>query len=141
VTRPASGSRFPELDNRDWWILHGSKSDTAIAGMLGCHRDTVRAARRRNGVPSLSRGRARGSITVATAGLVRDSTEVALLARIQHERARRVAPTEDLLVARIRAAHDARQAGDPNSYDDALLGISSAAALIHEHRMKLRRAA
>jgi len=47
-------------------------------------------------------------------------------------------PTEDLLVARIRAAHEARQAGDGLAYDDALLSIASAAGLTHARRQTVR---
>lgn len=107
--------------------------------MLGASRETVRLARRHMNVQPLSRGRARGaSITVATTTPARKSVEVLLLGRMEAERDK-IAPTEDLLVARIRDAHEARAAGDRNAYDDALLAISSAAALIYEHRQKLRR--
>jgi hypothetical protein len=61
--------------------------------------------------------------------------------RYEHERRPRgPAPTTSLLVAQIRALHDAELADDTNGYDDALLGLSSAAKLIWDHRQRVRGA-
>jgi hypothetical protein len=139
MTAPASGSRYPQLRDLAWWRQHGSLSNIAISEMLGAGRETVRLARRDIGIAALPRGRARGATIRAATTHTLESIEDILVARISRER-RKLSATEDLLVARLRAAHEARAAGDDPAYDDALLGVSSAAALIVDHRRKLRAA-
>jgi hypothetical protein len=94
----------------------------------------------------VGRGRRRG--TQASAGPAtsanapdrhQTTTEELLLDRYRREsQPGGPAPTENLLVASIRAAHEARAAHDNAAYDDALLSIASAAMLVHRHRQKLK---
>lgn len=143
MTTDRLGAKDPRLADPKWLArMYAQHGDMWIALELGCNRKTVRKRREEFSIASERVGPRRGVTALPTVRQHADlaPVEQAVVARIQHERRRRVAPTEDLLIARIRAAHEARSAGDPNAYDDALLGISSAAALIYEHRQRLRAA-
>lgn len=122
-----------------------------IALELGCTRLTVRRARERLGINAASVGRRRGATLRVhppapsdepTGSITVTGTAGQMLDRFMREsRTGGPAPTEDLLVERLRAAHDAREHGDQLAYEDALLAISSAAGLIHQHQRRLRSAA
>jgi hypothetical protein len=102
------------------------------------------------GIPAHGVGRRRGrSLAVTPAaghgpptGTVTFTGTLGLIVeRFQHESTQREQATEDLLAERIRAAHEAHEAGDQFAYEDALIDIASAAGLVHQHQRRLRRAA
>lgn len=143
MTSLASGSRFPDLDQPVFWQKYRSASNTSIANLLGCHVQTVRAARRRNGVAALPAGRARGGVTsVPRVDLRAKPTAMLIVSRYAKEaQPGGPAPTREYLWARMRAAMQADAAGDDDAFDDSLLGLASAAALVYDQRQKVRRAA
>lgn len=116
-----------------------------IALELGVSRSMVRRACERLGLESHPDGPRRGVPTATILPSARqradDPTETAFRERYQRAKQRRVPPTEDTLVAAIHAAHEARRREFATAYDDSLIDIAAAAALIHDHRQKLRRAA
>lgn len=127
--------------------MYAKHGDMWIALETGASRGTVRKRREDLGIMSMPPGRRRGvpltAVPSARAaqspfdGLTR--AERALIDRYRADR--RAAATEDLLVTRLRAAHDAKTAGDDLAYEDAMLAISTAAARIAEHSRTLRMAA
>lgn len=151
LSTPASG-RPSQLDNPHWLATrYAQDGDRAIAQELGCDPRTVRAARRDHGIMSAAPGRRRGRALrvdapanqpAPTAGTVTFTGTLGLLVeRFQSEaRTGGPAPTEHLLAARLRGAHDARQHGNQLAYEDALLGVASAAALVVRHQRRLRGA-
>lgn len=144
-----SRGRPAELNDRDWLVRQlATKGERQIATELGCNRKTVRAAIERLSVAAASEGRRRGDnagrrVTDGLHATTSDHPTVRLVVdRFERERKPRgPAATEDLLVGRLRAAHEARAGGDEMGYDGELIGIASAAMLIHEHRQQLRKAA
>lgn len=142
------GARDPRLADPVWLARtleqHG---EMWIALEVGVDRKTIRRRLVTLGICARVPGRRRGVTTITTTTAPNltaaiDATAVAFLARYQSEsRPSGPAATEDLLILRIRAAHDAKAAGDDLAYDDALLAIAAAAALVHNHRQKLRRTA
>lgn len=145
---PASRKRVPELDDAHWlrmrYLVAG---DLAIANELGVDRKTVRAARRRHGIASHPVGPRRGVARpaprpvspIVTARMA--ATETAVADRIREDRTRRTAATEAMLAERLHALHDASQHHDTLAYEDALLDVAATAALIWEHKRRLRSAA
>jgi hypothetical protein len=134
--------RPPELDDPAWLRrAYERDGDMAIALTLGVTRKRVRLARYRLGIPSKPMGPRRGVPAAPVAPFSLDDTERAFRERYRTFKARRVPATETTLAAAIRAAHDALRADDANATDDALIDIAASAALVHDHRQKLRRAA
>lgn len=150
MTSTASGRPW-QLDDRDWLARrYAQVGDRTIAEELGSSHKAVRLARDRLGIASTTVGQRRGrtlSVIPASGGpstgsITATGTAGLLLERFGKEsRSGGPAPTEDLLVARIRAAHEAKQSGSQLAYEDALLGIASAACLVHRHQQRLRGAA
>jgi hypothetical protein len=128
------GARDPRLADPLWMArMYEQHGDMWIALETGANRKTVRRRREE---------------TLAAAELPADSTSPCLNAlELLAERFNREtrpggpAATEDLLVGRLKAAHDARAAGDERGYDAELIAIACAAMLIHEHRQQYRQAA
>lgn len=121
-----------------------------IALELGVSRKAVRLACERFDIPAQPVGARRGrSLVVAppapsepTGTITLTGTAAMMLARFQREScAAGPSPSEELLLARMVAAHRAKEAGDQLAYEDALLAIASAAGLVHQHQQRLRRAA
>lgn len=139
-------ARDPRLRDRAWMARtlaqHG---EMWIALEVGVSRTTVRRRLALLGIASQPPGRRRGvteSVTATTpAATELDATEQAFRDRYRTAKARRAPATETTLAAAIRAAHHARQADDANAYDAALIDIAASAAVIHDHRQTLRRAA
>lgn len=140
----APGSRFPQLDDRDWWLRHGSKSDIAIGLLLGCHRDTVRAARRRNGIAAPARGRRRGSTTRrATVTISRPAAE--LIAELIAEQGRPAyngpaGASRTMLASRVRALNDAFATGDRAEIKSALIELGAGCGLVADQLDRLEAA-
>jgi hypothetical protein len=142
------GARDPRLADPLWMArMYEQHGDMWIALETGANRKTVRRRREEMNIHSFGPGRRRG-VTLAAAELPADSTSPCLNAlELLAERFNREtrpggpAATEDLLVGRLKAAHDARAAGDERGYDAELIAIACAAMLIHEHRQQYRQAA
>lgn len=123
--------------------MSAAHSDMWISLETGAARGTVRRRREALGIVSQP-GRRRG-VTVKVLPSVRqrgdlDSTETQMIARYRLDRDRRTPATDTTLARRIMVLAEV-PASEPYAYDDALLDVASAAALIHHHRSKLRRAA
>ena len=143
---PAWMARTLERHGEMWIALEIGVSRTTVRPRIAQHALASQPPGRRRGVtqtvisPSAApagrdRGRPRRALPV-------EPTAILIVGRFTREsRTGGPAPSEDLLVQRIRAAHEARAAGDDPAYDDALLAIASAAGLLYEHRQKLRRSA
>lgn len=130
------GAADPRLADAGWMArTYAEHGDMWIALEVGAARKTVRARRERLGIPSQPVGRRHGVPLDTAAPGVPHPADV----RYERERkARGPAPTEMLLTAQIHGLLDAKLAGDHDAYDDALLGLSSAAKLIYDHHRKLR---
>lgn len=127
---PGTGRRPSQLDDPEWLGRRLERDGAmAIALDLGVTRWAVRAACERLGIPAASPGRRR-SLLMAGKPTV----------RFDHDY-RVCPPSEALLAERIRAAQEAKTAGDKLAYEDAMLGVSAIAGRIVEHSRMLRRAA
>lgn len=137
---PKLGVEDPRLADRDWLAgtleRHG---EMWIALELGVNRKTIRRRIETFGLSAHPPGRRRG-VPATTPGRGPDPNPTAMLivTRYAQEQRARVPPTEILLAGRIRAAQEARSAGDDPAYDDALLAIAAAAGLLLDHRRKVR---
>ena len=137
-----------QLDSRDWLCRALARDgERTIAQQLGVSRGSVVRARERLGLSAPGRGRRRGTAGASTrqdppaAFQATSPTALLVLARFTSEsRTGGPAATESLLAVRIKAASEARLHGDQLAYEDALLGIASAAGLIHQHTRRLRGA-
>lgn len=147
VKSSASGETPPQLEDPAWVIERlRSAGERAIAQELGCARETVRRAIRRHEeagheIPNRRLGRRR-IVPVSrahSAAEVLTPDERNLIDRYRADR--RSAATRDLLVERIRHAHEADAAGDHLGYEEAMFAISTVAARIAQHEQQLRRAA
>lgn len=128
VTGSEPDSRPPELDDPEWLSRRLERDGAmAIALDLGVTRWAVRAACERLGIPAASPGRRRSLLMTGKP-----------IGRADH---RDCPPSEALLAERIRAAQEAKTAGDKLAYEDAMLGVSAIAGRIVEHSRMLRRAA
>lgn len=135
------GSKQHRLSDPAWLTrMYREHGDMWIALELGCNRKTVTAARDRHGIQSAPRGPRRGSSSTPPTELTAATVHPADIRYEQERRARGPAPTETLLIAQIRAMHDAHLAGHRHAYDDALLALSSAAKLVYDHRQRLKAA-
>lgn len=136
-----------QLDDRDWLARrYALDGDRVIAKELGVAHSTVVEARRRLRIKAAPNGRRRGSLRAVSDATtdVRPSPTgslAALVDRFEDDHRHRAAATDDLLIARCKAWLDAKQHHDQLATEDALLSIASAALLIHEHQLKLRKAA
>ena len=140
-----------KLDDREWlkrrYRLIG---DRAIAKELGCARSTVSRARIRLGIPSEHVGPRRGVTTSSTRDfatapakgeLILTGSLAALAQRFSEDQRHRVPPSREVLIASCKGWLDAERNHDQLGTEDALLSIASAALLIHDHQVKLRKAA
>ena len=135
----ASGRPW-QLDDHDWLAHRYAKDgDRIIARELGCAPNTVTRARQRLGIASLPNGRRRSQST--TTGSRSSVSLASLIERFGEDRRHRTPATDDLLIARCKAWLDAKQHHDQLATEDALLSIASAALLVHEHQLKLRKVA
>ena len=138
-----------QLEDRDWLARrYAEVGDRAIAKELGCAHSTVTAARRRLKITPAAEGRRRGdrpsavSESVGKPAPMGSADSLTALADHFDEDHRTKAPaTRDLLIARCRGWLDAERNHDQLATEDALLSIASAALLVHEHQLKLRKAA
>src|SRR5690349_821130 len=118
-----------QLDNRDWLANRLLKVGTrTIAKELGCARATVDRRVREFGISqSVGQRRGRSLAVAAPAGKGRATGTVTftgtlaqIVERFQREsRTGGPAPSKELLIARIRACHEADQAGDQLAFEDA----------------------
>lgn len=131
------------LDDPAWLRQrYETSSDAAIALEVGVNKETVRKARMRHGIPSLTVGPRRGAPPVRDEQSPIDGLTAAERRLVDRYRSdRRNAPTKELLSRRIVAAHEADAAGDHLAYEAAMLDVAIAAARIAEHEQKLRMAA
>lgn len=137
VTSRANGRRPTQLDDPKWLASRLERvGERAIAQELGCARGTVRAAIAHHGVPPRAGGRRRGATARRTSSV---SAAELIADRIAEEsRPRGPSPTLTLVAARVRALHDANQAGSRPATKDALISLASACglALDHLHRLE-----
>ena len=138
------GAADPRLSDPEWvrraYDQHG---DMWIALETGAARETIRRRRDLFGISSKRPGRRRDMPIAETAVLpiALDATEQAFCDRYQQAKNHRTpAAVDTTFRLALKAAHDARQAGDANAEDQAWIDISVAAALIHDHRQQLRAA-
>lgn len=138
-----------QLEDRDWLARrYAVAGDRAIAKELGCSPSTVMAARRRLEITPAPDGRRRGGRASSASEPAAPSGPPALtgsLAELVHhfqeDHRTRAPATRDLLIARCKGWLDAEKNHDQPGIEDALLSVASAALLIHEHQVKLRKAA
>ena len=123
-----------------------TSGERAIAQELGCARETVRAAIRRHEeagheMPNRRQGRRRIKVAPPAYSSVDWllPSERHLIDRLRADESS--AATEELLVERLRSAHDAKSARDVLGYEAAMFGISTVAARIAQHSRLLRNAA
>lgn len=118
-------------------------SDTAIGLMIGCHRDTARAARRRNGVPALGRGRARGTRTrPSTVRFNRTAGEL-IAERIVEQSSPVHGPSgssRQMLASRVAALNAAYGTGDSRDIRAALIELAAGCGLVHDQLDRLEAA-
>lgn len=135
--------RPSQLDDRVWLArMYQFYGDRQIAKDLDVTPKRVRLARQRLGIASLPPGPRHGIAAVPKPVVDDlDATERAFRDQYRVWKRRRVPPTEQTLATAIRAAHDADREHEPHAYDAALIDIAAAAAMIHDHLQKLRRAA
>lgn len=141
--RSASSGRPWQLDDREelqrLLTLNGVRE---IGARLGVSRSTVQRAVHRLGIVPAGPGRRRGGSPVVGSPVV--FQPVAGTAGVFFERFLRESrpggpsPSLDLVVARIRALHEAHREGDRESFEDALIAAMCALGLVHQHQRRLR---
>lgn len=131
------------LDDHDWLARrYASVGDAPIASELGVSRETVRHARERLGIESAPRGRRRsdGGTRPRPQAMEPDQTAAMIIERFQREVRLGAAAGPALVATRIRAVHDASNAGDELALEDAIAAAASGLALWHSQLLRVRTA-
>lgn len=135
--------RPSQLDDRVWLArMYQFYGDRQIAKDLDVTPKRVRLARQRLGIASLPPGPRHGIAAVPKPVPDElDATERAFRDSYRARKRHRAPATEEALARAVVALHDADREHEPHAYDAALMDIAAAAAMIHDHRQKLRRVA